>query len=78
MKGEFGDGYQVFQDMFGAMADLANRQSRGVGLQNFRYGASLLEFANLAAIVSPELYRMTAKQLQLPDIRTLKYAPSFG
>lgn len=72
MKGEFGDGYGVFKDLFGAMVDLADRQSRGVGLQNFHYGPSLLEFANLAAIISPELYRMTAKYLQLPDFRTLK------
>lgn len=72
MDGDFGDGFGVFKDLFAAMVELQSRRERGMGLQNFQYGATLLEFANIAAIVSPELYRLIGKSLQLPTLRDIK------
>ena len=66
-------GYPIVGDLLKALASRLDREERGVGLQNFQYGASLTEFANLAAIISPELYRLLAQHLPLPTLRHLKY-----
>lgn len=55
-----------------ALAELLDREERGVGLQNFRYGSSIIEFANMCSIISPELYRLLTEHLPLPTIRSLK------
>ena len=72
MDGELA-GYPIVQDLLRAMAMHMDRERRGVGMQNFMYGASLLEFANMSAIISPALYRILQKHLPLPTIRHLKY-----
>ena len=59
--------------MMSALAELMDREERGVGRQNFQYGPSLVEFANMCAIISPELYRLLAQHFPLPTIRHLKY-----
>ena len=67
-------GYPVVGNMMSALAELMDREERGVGRQNFQYGPSLVEFANMCAIISPELYRLLAQHFPLPTIRHLKYA----
>lgn len=66
------DGYPVVGDMMKALAEVMDRDTRGVGRQNFQYGPSLFEFANICAITSPELYRTLSKHFPLPTIRHLK------
>ncbi|KAI0664773.1 hypothetical protein C8Q70DRAFT_904467 [Cubamyces menziesii] len=74
-------GYPVVGNMMSALAELMDREERGVGRQNFQYGPSLVEFANMCAIISPELYRLLAQHFPLPTIRHLKktqnVAPKF-
>ena len=73
MNGELGGGTDVMKDIFQALLELKDRSERGVGKQNFTYGAALLEFANIALIISPQLYRVLVKTLGvLPNERSLK------
>ena len=62
---------QVLLDLVRAMVEVEDRKARGVGLQNFHYGTALSNFAHTCAIISPELYRMLAKEMPLPALRTL-------
>ncbi|KAJ3007533.1 hypothetical protein NUW54_g3516 [Trametes sanguinea] len=66
-------GYPVIGDMMKALAELLDREDRGVGRQNFHYGPSLVEFANMCAITSPELYRILSQYFPLPTIRHLNF-----
>ncbi|KAJ3554974.1 hypothetical protein NM688_g2825 [Phlebia brevispora] len=70
-KDEFGKD-EPFIDLVKAMLLKWEREERGVGMQNFDYGPALREFANMCAIMSPEVYRRLRTHFQLPDIRTLK------
>lgn len=66
-------GYPIVGDLLEALAEDMDRQGRGVGRQNFKYGPSLFQFASMCAIVSPELYRILTKHLPLPSLRHLRY-----
>ncbi|KAH9896485.1 hypothetical protein C8Q73DRAFT_642433, partial [Cubamyces lactineus] len=74
-------GYPIVSDLLEALAEDMDRQERGVGRQNFKYGPSLTQFANMCAIVSPELYRILTKHMPLPTLRhirrTQNAAPQF-
>lgn len=73
MNGKLGKGTDVLKDIFQALLELKKRNDRNVGKQNFTYGASLLEFANIALIISPQLYRVLTNVLgPLPNERSLK------
>ncbi|KAI0329285.1 hypothetical protein GY45DRAFT_1253214 [Cubamyces sp. BRFM 1775] len=65
-------GYPIVGDLLEALAENIDREERGVGKQNFKYGPSLTQFANMCAIVSPELYRILAKHLPLPTLRQIR------
>lgn len=65
-------GYPIVSDLLRALAEQVDREERGVGRQNFKYGPTLNEFAHMAAIISPELYRILSKHLPLPALRHLK------
>lgn len=75
MNGKLGNDQDVLKDIFEALLELKKRNDRGVGKQNFTYGPSLLEFANIAMIISPQLYRVLAKTLggTMPNERSIKY-----
>lgn len=66
-----GDDCAAFLELVKAMVDVEDRNERGVGMQNFKYGPALLEFAHTCAIVSPTLYRSLQSQFKLPAPRTL-------
>ena len=66
-------GYPIVSDLLEALAEDMDRQERGVGRQNFKYGPSLTQFANMCAIVSPELYRILTKHMPLPTLRHIRY-----
>ncbi len=66
-------GYPILGDLIRAFSDVVGREERGVGRQNFQYGPALTEFANMAALVSPALYRLLTQHFPLPTPRHLKY-----
>lgn len=71
-NGKFeGDDCAAFLELVKAMVDAEDRNERGVGMQNFKYGPALLEFAHTCAIMSPTLYRSMQSRFQLPAPRTL-------
>ena len=73
MSGELGEGHAVLRDMFKASLEIHGREERGVGRQNFHYGPALVEFANVALLTSPQVYRVAFKTLGvLPTERALK------
>ena len=57
--------------------EVTDRTNRGMGLQNFKYGPALANFAQVAAIVSPELYKMFATHFRVPNLQTLAYVAKF-
>ncbi len=59
-------------DLVSALVEKQKREEQGVGMQNFTYGPALREFANMCAIMSPEVYRKLATHFRLPDIRSIK------
>ncbi|TBU21591.1 hypothetical protein BD311DRAFT_743520 [Dichomitus squalens] len=69
-KGEF-TSHTVLLDLVRATMELEQRKAGGIGLQHFNYGPALVSFAQVSAIISPELYRMLRMHFQLPDLRTL-------
>ncbi|KAI0671454.1 hypothetical protein C8Q78DRAFT_1153176 [Trametes maxima] len=71
LNGEL-SGYPIAAPLVKALALTMDREQRGVGRQNFEYGPTLTEFANICAITSPELYRTLSDNLSLPTIRHLK------
>ncbi len=66
-------GQDVFLDIVKAQMAALNRRERGVGKQNFNYGAALQEFSHTTSIISPEAYRELSTHLQLPTLRTHVY-----
>lgn len=62
---------EVLLDLVKALVDRQDRRSHGIGNQNFHYGTALSNFAEVCAIISPELYRMLQKDMPLPALRTL-------
>ena len=76
-QGKFsGKTHEVLLDLVKAVVEKEDRISQGVGLQNFKYGSALHEFAHICAIMSPELYRQLRHHLQLPEHRSLLYVHS--
>ena len=65
LKGKM-KGQEVFLDIIRAQMGALDHLERGVGKQNFNYGAALQEFSHIAAIISPEAYRELSTHLQLP------------
>ncbi|KAI0825548.1 hypothetical protein BC629DRAFT_1586451 [Irpex lacteus] len=77
MNGKLESGTDVLKDIFTALLELRKREERGVGKQNFTYGPALLEFANIALLVSPQLYRMIKQTLGVvPHERSIKRVQS--
>ncbi|TFK81466.1 hypothetical protein K466DRAFT_656140 [Polyporus arcularius HHB13444] len=66
------DGYPVVGGLMRGLLERQEREERGVGLQNFHYDSSVVEFANMCSIISPELYRLLKEHLPLPSIRGLR------
>ncbi|TFY61742.1 hypothetical protein EVJ58_g4317 [Rhodofomes roseus] len=66
------DDHRVFLDMVLGMVEKESRDTRKVGMQNFNHGPALREFANVALVHSPELYRFFSHHLVLPNPRTIK------
>ncbi|KAJ3002796.1 hypothetical protein NUW54_g5652 [Trametes sanguinea] len=62
----------VLLDLVRALVEKAEREKRGKGLQNFRYGAALWDFAQTCAITGRRVYDILGKHFQVPAIRTLK------
>lgn len=74
MNGSLGPDTDVLKDIFTALLELRKREDRGKGKQNFTYGPALLEFANVALLISPQLYRIIKQTLGvLPNERSIKY-----
>lgn len=71
LQGKFKD-HKVFTQLVDAMVNVQDREERGVGLQNFSYGADLDEFAHMCAIISPEVYRMLRREFPLRTIRNFQ------
>jgi hypothetical protein len=59
--------------MIAAMQELEDRENRGVGRQNFRFGAALDRFAQEIFALSPALYKTIAKVLPLRSDRSSRY-----
>ena len=68
-------------DIFGlllqAMVLKSDKDSRGVGMQNFQYAPNLVECAHIVYTHSPKAYRFLQEHLAMPDPRTLKYISLF-
>jgi hypothetical protein len=52
----------------------AEKERRGVGMQNFRYGPALKQLAEETLSLSPSLYRnVLSVDLPLPQARSIEY-----
>lgn len=70
---------KVFIGLIEAMVQQKDRESRGIGKQNFHYSASLMEFAFIVRDQSPQTYNTIKKAFQLPVERSLRCdAHTFG
>jgi hypothetical protein len=63
-QGNFDD-KPVIKDLITAMHELKDRERRGVGRQNFRFGTVLDRFAQEVFTLNPKLYRVMSKVLPL-------------
>ncbi|KAI0323200.1 hypothetical protein GY45DRAFT_1265012, partial [Cubamyces sp. BRFM 1775] len=54
-----------------------HRQEGGVRRQNFKYGPSLTQPANMCAIVSPQPHHILTKHMPLPTLWHILYLPQF-
>ncbi|RDB22734.1 hypothetical protein Hypma_009977 [Hypsizygus marmoreus] len=64
-------GDEFFASLLEAVVMKADKESRGVGMQGFRYSPDLLEFAHIVATHSPRAYSFIKKYLPTPTPRTL-------
>lgn len=62
----------VFVQLFEAVATLKDKEERGVGLQNFKYGPAVKELSHLIHIQSPRVYQTVRNALPLPTARSLQ------
>ncbi|KZP19765.1 hypothetical protein FIBSPDRAFT_790399, partial [Athelia psychrophila] len=67
-----GSSGDVFVQLLAAVASANDKEARGVGLQGFRYGPALQDFAHVIAIQSTRAYQAVRKILPLPTVRTLQ------
>ena len=73
MNGKLGGNMNIMKDIFTVLKGVTDREARGVGKQNFQYPPALREFAHIALLTSPQLYRVLVKTLGLlPAERSLK------
>lgn len=63
----------MFIGLIEAIVRRKDQESRGVGLQNFKYAPGVMEFAFLVHDQSPQTYRTIKNVFQLPTERSLKY-----
>jgi len=54
------------------MVTKADRDERGVGMQNFEYTPAWEEFCHLALVHSPRAYKSLREYLPAPDARTFR------
>ena len=66
-------GYPNVSDILVVLAEDMDRQEQGIGRQNFKYGPSLTQSANMCVMVSPQLYRILVKRMPLPTLRHIQY-----
>lgn len=67
-----GSSADVFVQLLAAVVSVNDKEARGVGLQGFRYGPALQDFAHVIAIHSTRAYQAVRKILPLPTVRTLQ------
>ncbi|KAI0318142.1 hypothetical protein OF83DRAFT_1083107 [Amylostereum chailletii] len=68
LNGEFED-RKVFNGLLSAIVHANDRKKQGKGLQNFQYAPHLEEFAHIALLTSPDVYRLMKPHFQLPSER---------
>lgn len=63
-------------DLFGSLLQVmvlkADKENRGVGMQNFQYAPNLIECAHIVFTHSPKAYEFLQEHLAMPDPRTLR------
>ncbi|TFK33481.1 hypothetical protein BDQ12DRAFT_670188 [Crucibulum laeve] len=65
LQGKFKDN-EIFNGLVEAMVTYKDKETHGVGFQNFKYAPGVMEFAQIINIHSPRAYRAVHKVLQLP------------
>jgi hypothetical protein len=70
-RGDYQD-RPIFTELVDAMVQLREREERGVGLQNFRYGHALSRWAEECFILSPKVYGTLRKALPLRTARNAR------
>ena len=66
------EGEDVFISMLEVLVLKRDKKARGVGLQNLKYGPSLIEFAHIIYSHSPVTYKKLKNSLPLPEPRVLE------
>lgn len=74
MNNKLGKNTEIIKDIFTVLRELKKRDDKGVGKQNMKYPPALREFAHVALLTSPQLYRILERTLgRLPAERSIKY-----
>ncbi|KAF7291442.1 hypothetical protein MIND_01289300 [Mycena indigotica] len=70
LRGEYND--EVFKGLTEAMVTQHDKESRGVGLQNFRYAPAYDDFTQILNLQSPAAYRTFSEHLPAQSQRNLR------
>jgi len=66
-------GSDLFGSLLQAMVLKADKENRGIGMQNFQYAPNLIECAHIVFTHSPKAYEFLQEHLAMPDPQTLRF-----
>ena len=64
---------EVFNGLLQAIVTTADKEERGVGLQNFSYAPAWEELCHITRIHSPRAYKALSDYLPMPSERNFRY-----
>ena len=68
---------EVFIGLLQAIVTKADKEERGVGMQNFSYVPAWEELCHITRIHSPRAYKALSEYLPMPSERNFRYVVKF-
>lgn len=72
LRGKF-DSNEVFLGLVEAMVQKADREERGVGMQNFHYTPAFDEFVHVVSIESKAAHRQLDRHFKVRGLRSIRF-----